>query len=84
MAMTVTTSATTFPVLTDAVPLTMADRCDRCPSQAYVRATLPGGMELLFCGHHANEHRAALAVAGASFHDETAKLTIARESGFSV
>jgi hypothetical protein len=63
----------------DAVPLTMADRCDRCSSQAYVRATLPTGADLLFCGHHANEHRASLLVAGAVFHDETAKLTV-RES----
>ena len=65
-----------------AVPLTAADRCDRCASQAYVRATLPSGAELLFCGHHANAHRASLLVAGASWHDETDKLTIARESGF--
>ncbi len=74
---------TTYPLApAGAIPLTTADRCDRCASQAYVRATLPTGAELLFCGHHANEHRPALTVRGASFHDETDKLTIARESGF--
>ena len=36
--------------------LTAADRCDRCGAQAYVRARLHAGGELLFCGHHAREH----------------------------
>ena len=40
--------------------LTQMDRCDRCPAQAFVRATLPGGGELLFCGHHASQHSEAL------------------------
>ena len=31
--------------------LTALDRCDRCSSQAYVKATGVNG-ELLFCGHH--------------------------------
>jgi hypothetical protein len=74
----------TIPAAETAVPLTALDRCDRCPSQAYVRATLPTGMELLFCGHHASEHHDKLVLAGATFHDETEKLTIPRESGFSV
>ena len=63
-------------------PLTAADRCDRCGAQAYVRATLPGGTDLLFCGHHGNAHRPSLLVAGASIQDETDKLLVARESGF--
>ncbi len=67
---------------TDAQPLTAQDRCDRCGAQAYVRATLPGGTDLLFCGHHGNAHRPSLLVAGASIHDETDKLLVARESGF--
>ncbi len=66
----------------DATPLTAADRCDRCGAQAYVRATLPGGTDLLFCGHHGNAHRPSLLVAGAAIHDETDKLLVARESGF--
>ena len=70
------TSTTTQTLLADvAVPLTNLDRCDRCSSQAYVRATLPTGLDLLFCGHHANEHRANLLVAGATFYDETSRLT---------
>ncbi|MGH3448277.1 MAG: DUF7455 domain-containing protein [Nocardioidaceae bacterium] len=36
--------------------LTAADRCDRCGAAAQVRALLPSGGELLFCGHHAREH----------------------------
>ncbi len=68
----------TRPVLDTA--LSLSDRCDRCGSRAYVRATLPGGTDLLFCGHHGNEHRAALLVAGASLHDETASIDVARES----
>jgi hypothetical protein len=31
--------------------LTSRDRCDRCQSQAYVKAEGVNG-ELLFCGHH--------------------------------
>ncbi len=80
-----TATETTLPTLTtDVAPLTAHDRCDRCGAQAYIRATLPGGTELLFCGHHGNEHRPNLLVAGASLHDETDKLLIARESGFGV
>ncbi len=62
--------------------LTAHDRCDRCGAQAYLRATLPGGTELLFCGHHGNAHRPSLVGAGASIHDESDKLLVARESGF--
>ena len=36
--------------------LTAADRCDRCGAQAYVRARLHTGGELLFCAHHGREH----------------------------
>lgn len=41
--------------------LTAADRCDRCGAGAQFRAILPSGGELLFCGHHAREHKAKLA-----------------------
>ena len=58
----------------DSTPLTVMDRCDRCGSRAYVRATLPGGTALLFCGHHGNAHRPALLVAGAALHDQTDEL----------
>ena len=75
-----TPTVSTPPLVTEA-PLTAADRCDRCGAQAYVRATLPAGGDLLMCGHHANAHRAALLVAGASIHDETDRLLERREPG---
>ena len=37
-------------------PLTVADRCDRCGAQAFVRVMLASGGELLFCAHHGREH----------------------------
>ncbi|MGH3432576.1 MAG: DUF7455 domain-containing protein [Thermocrispum sp.] len=40
--------------------LTASDRCDRCGAAAKVRAVLPAGGELLFCGHHARQHEAKL------------------------
>ena len=54
--------------------LTATDRCDRCGAQAYVRATLETGGELMFCAHHAHEFRPALESAGAYFHDESGRL----------
>jgi hypothetical protein len=53
--------------------LTAADRCDRCSAQAYVRATLHAGGELLFCAHHGREHIPALAGL-ADIHDESDRL----------
>lgn len=55
------------------VELTVADRCDACGAQAYVRVTLATG-ELLFCAHHANENKAKLEAIAISWHDETEKL----------
>ncbi|NLG48162.1 hypothetical protein [Gordonia sp. (in: high G+C Gram-positive bacteria)] len=55
-------TATTAP---ERAPLTAADRCDRCSAAAKVRATLPAGGELLFCGHHYNAHEARLIEIGA-------------------
>jgi hypothetical protein len=60
---------------TNTAGLTAADRCDRCGAQAYVRASLGGGGELLFCAHHAAEFRPALEAAGAVFHDESGRLS---------
>lgn len=39
--------------------LTLADRCDRCGAQAFVRAVLLAG-EILMCGHHGKKHMAEL------------------------
>lgn len=34
-------------------PMRAIDRCDRCPSRAYGRVSMPDALEpLLFCGHH--------------------------------
>lgn len=35
--------------------LTTHDRCDKCRSQAWARATLATGGQLYFCAHHARE-----------------------------
>jgi hypothetical protein len=48
---------------TAGAPLTRLDRCDRCGAAALLRASLAGGGELLFCGHHAREHGPAPVVA---------------------
>lgn len=50
--------------------LTAADRCDRCGAAAAVRVVLASGGELLFCGHHANQHSARLEEMAAVVHDE--------------
>lgn len=41
---------------TTAAPPTAADRCDRCSAQAKMRIVLPGGGDLVFCGHHAHQY----------------------------
>jgi hypothetical protein len=51
--------------------LTAADRCDRCGARAYVRVTLPGGGELLFCAHHGRAHQDALRARAAEIQDES-------------
>jgi hypothetical protein len=39
---------------------TTSARCDRCGAAAQLRAVLPSGGELHFCGHHAREHEPRL------------------------
>ena len=58
-----------------ATPLTVADRCDRCGAQAYVRVVLNTGGELLFCAHHGRAHDARLRQLDAAITDETDRLT---------
>lgn len=53
--------------------LSAADRCDRCGAQAYVRARLHSGGELLFCAHHGRAHAPALRD-HADIHDESDRL----------
>jgi hypothetical protein len=50
---------------TASAPLTALDRCDRCGAAARTRVTLPGGGELLFCGHHTRAHADRLRTLGA-------------------
>jgi hypothetical protein len=62
------------PIVTATAALThlsVTDRCDRCGARAYVRVTLPGGGELLFCAHHGRAHEGALRAAEARIVDET-------------
>lgn len=55
--------------------LKATDRCDRCGAQAYLRVEFAGGLELLFCAHHAREHQAKLQeLDNARIQDETSKL----------
>lgn len=61
--------------------LSAADRCDRCGAQAYFRARLHAGGELLFCGHHGREHLERLRE-HADIHDESVRLTQEQPSSF--
>jgi hypothetical protein len=65
------------PTLTPSAESTLSagDRCDRCGAAAKVRAVLPGGGELVFCGHHAHKYadnleKVAIAI---TWSDETEK-----------
>jgi hypothetical protein len=55
--------------------LITTDRCDRCAAQAYVRVVLPGGVDLLFCGHHWSRHEQVLRAQAVEVVDETHRLT---------
>jgi hypothetical protein len=59
----------------DDAALTAADRCDRCGAQAYVRVTMPGGSQLLFCAHHGKEHADKLKKVALKIHDETSRIS---------
>ena len=58
----------------ETTPLNAVDRCDRCGAQAYVRAVLLNGGELLFCGHHAKEYAEGLKLLVKQIQDETDRL----------
>ncbi|MGH8960657.1 MAG: DUF7455 domain-containing protein [Jatrophihabitantaceae bacterium] len=55
-------------------PLTATDRCDRCGAQAYVRAVLNSGSDLLFCAHHWHENEDKLRKISESIVDESERL----------
>ena len=67
-------SAMTEQVILESTPLSALDRCDRCGAQAYVRAVLLNGGELLFCGHHGKEYAEKLKVVASKIQDETSRL----------
>ena len=54
--------------------LTALDRCDRCGAQAYVRAELAAGSDLLFCAHHARQHEGKLREVALAIYDESERL----------
>lgn len=49
--------------------LRVADRCDRCPAQAFALATV-AGTDLLFCGHHFARHEDRLREVASRIVDE--------------
>ena len=57
-----------------ASPLTATDRCDRCGAQAYVRATMESGFDLLLCAHHFHENEDRLREIATSIQDESERL----------
>ena len=61
-------------VILESTPLNALDRCDRCGAQAYVRATLLTGGELLFCAHHGKEYAEKLKPVAKNIQDETDRL----------
>ncbi len=66
--------AMTEQVLLESTPLNALDRCDRCGAQAYVRAVLATGGELMFCAHHGKEYAEKLAAIAVKIQDETERL----------
>ncbi len=59
----------------ESASLNALDRCDRCGAQAYVRAVMANGFELLFGGHHAKKYQEGLANAATRIQDETDRLS---------
>ena len=55
-------------------PLSATDRCDRCGAQAYVRATMESGFDLLLCAHHFRENESRLREIAVDIHDESTRL----------
>ncbi|WP_374970429.1 hypothetical protein [Terrabacter sp. BE26] len=51
-------SAATPPPALDTTPrqLTVADRCDRCDAQAWLKTIDRSGLDLLWCAHHGRTH----------------------------
>lgn len=54
--------------------LVNTDRCDRCGAAACVALQLKSGLELMFCGHHFNDHSAKLTMQGATLVGQSVEL----------
>ena len=55
--------------------LVATDTCDRCGARAYVRVTIKGGLELLYCVHDFRPvNLANLAAVGGVVHDDRQQL----------
>lgn len=52
------------------------DRCDRCGAEAFGRAVMASGVELLFCGHHFAQHLPALRTQALHIQDERDKVNV--------
>lgn len=61
-------------VILESTPLNALDRCDRCGAQAYVRAVLLSGGELMFCAHHGKEYSEKLKAITSRIQDESERL----------
>lgn len=61
--------------LAPSASLSAHDRCDRCGAQAYVRVVLPGGTDLMFCGHHWHANEDKLRPKAVEVVDETHRLS---------
>ncbi len=68
--MTPTATTTSTAIVSEPSRLAVADRCDRCGAQAFVRVVLVNG-ELLFCGHHGRSYADALAGVALTVEDHT-------------
>lgn len=56
------------------VPLSAADRCDRCGAQAYIWARFQAG-ELLFCAHHGRKFETEIERQSSRVQDEYGRLS---------
>jgi len=61
--------------------LTKEDRCDSCPSQAYVQVHMKTG-HLTFCGHHYTKHAVVLEKVAHKIVNETERLLKRKEEGY--
>jgi hypothetical protein len=64
-----TLTPTTDVPVAESMPLRLADRCDRCGAQAFVRIYV-GELDLLLCGHDYHVNEVLLAAKGYVVQDE--------------